>query len=117
MIETKAENELREAEVLAKRDVAVLWCGRATEYTATFAGKPWRYLLIPDGAVRENIELSWLDRQYAQVTAPTGHHGDGGAEVDTRRPAPAQTCPDAGNLWNPGSRSSAAQDHPGVRVR
>lgn len=91
MIETKAENELGDAEVLAKRDVAVLWCGRATEYTATYAGKPWRYLLIPDGAVLQNATLPWLDQQYAQQAAPDGHHGDSGAEVDTRRPASAQT--------------------------
>ncbi|HEX8316832.1 DEAD/DEAH box helicase [Longimicrobium sp.] len=76
MVETKAESELNDAEVLAKRDVAVLWCGRASEYTATYAGKPWRYLLVPHGAVTQNIQLSWLDRQYAQVTAPTGHRGN-----------------------------------------
>lgn len=83
MIETKAENEMRDAEVLAKRDVAVLWCERASEYTATYAGKPWRYLLIPHAAVMQNISLSWLDQQYAERTAPGGHRGNNRAETYT----------------------------------
>jgi type III restriction enzyme len=76
MIETKAENEMEDPEVTAKRDVAVLWCERATEYTASYDGKPWRYLLIPHGAVMQNAELSWLARQYGQTTAPDGHRGN-----------------------------------------
>jgi len=76
MIETKAENEMEDPEVLAKRDVAVLWCANATSYTATYAGKPWSYLLVPHGAVQQNASLSWLARQCAQKTAPSGHGGD-----------------------------------------
>lgn len=64
---------MRDAEVLAKRDVAVLWCGPASDYTATYACKPRRYLLIPHAAVMQNISLSWLDQQYAEGTAPGGH--------------------------------------------
>lgn len=83
MIETKAENEVHDAEVLAKRDVAVLWCDRASQYTATYAGKPWRYLLIPHSAVLQNMELAWLDQQYAEPTAPGGHRGNDAAEMET----------------------------------
>jgi type III restriction enzyme len=91
MIETKAENELANPEVIARRDVAVLWCGRASEYTATYEGKPWRYVLIPHAAVMQNIALAWLDQQYAQPTAPDGHRGNDVAEVDTSGAARAST--------------------------
>lgn len=73
MIEIKDEKELDDPEVLAKRDVAVLWCARATGYTATYRGKPWTYLLVPNGAAIQNASLAWLARQYVQSTAPEGH--------------------------------------------
>lgn len=73
MIEIKAENELNDPEVIAKRDVAVLWCANASEYTASYAGKPWRYLLIPHGSAVQNATLSYLAQQHAQGAAPGGH--------------------------------------------
>jgi type III restriction enzyme len=47
MLEPKMKSEMTDAVVLAKRDVAVAWCRRASEYAATHRGKPWRYVLIP----------------------------------------------------------------------
>lgn len=73
MIEVKAENELNDPEVIAKRDVAVLWCANASEYTASYGGKPWRYLLIPHGTAVQNATLPYLAQQHAQAAAPRGH--------------------------------------------
>lgn len=73
MIETKAENELNDPAVIAKRDVAVVWCANASEYTASYGGKPWRYLLIPHGAAVQNATLPYLAQQHAQAAAPRGH--------------------------------------------
>ena len=46
------ELALREVaeDVEAKRDVAVQWCGWATEHAQSYGGKPWRYALIPHDA-------------------------------------------------------------------
>ena len=34
---------MEDADVLAKRDVAVKWCEKASAHAATCSGKPWRY--------------------------------------------------------------------------
>jgi len=61
MLEPKARNEMETPEVIAKRDAAVTWCKRASDYAATYAGgKPWMYALIPHDAVAENMTLGAL---------------------------------------------------------
>lgn len=64
MLEPKAVSEMQDAEVLAKREVAVKWCQHATEYAAGYGGKPWRYALVPHDAVSENMTLSGLVKRY-----------------------------------------------------
>lgn len=60
MLESKARNELGDAEVLAKKAAAEKWCGLASTYTAANNGKPWKYLLIPHDLVAENMTLAGL---------------------------------------------------------
>ena len=67
---SKARNELDSAEVLAKRDAAVLWCSRASDHSATCGGKPWVYALIPDDAMAENMTLNGIARRYAVAVVP-----------------------------------------------
>ena len=64
MLEPKARNEMDDAEVLAKREVAVKWCRQATDHAATHGGKSWRYLLIPHDAIAENMTLTVLAGQF-----------------------------------------------------
>ena len=64
MLEPKAANQMTAPDVLAKRDVAVEWCRRATNHSASYGGKPWFYLLIPHDAIAENMTLEGLTRQY-----------------------------------------------------
>ena len=47
MLKAKMATQMTEKDVLAKRDVAIQWCGWASEHARTYAGKPWRYALIP----------------------------------------------------------------------
>ncbi len=71
MIEVKARNELGSAEVVAKRDAAVTWCERASEYTRSYdGGKPWIYSLIPHDEISEN----WTARNLvvAKTVSPAG---------------------------------------------
>jgi hypothetical protein len=51
-------------EQLAKQAAAELWCGRATAHATAHGGKPWRYVLIPHGAVAEDVTLAALVRRF-----------------------------------------------------
>jgi type III restriction enzyme len=64
VIETKARNELAAADVLAKRDAAVVWCERATDHAVSNSGKPWTYVLIPHDAVASNMTMDALVQQH-----------------------------------------------------
>ena len=64
MVETKAANAMKDADVVAKRDAGVKWCQHATEHAASYRGKPWQYLLIPHDAIAENMTLAGFAQQY-----------------------------------------------------
>jgi type III restriction enzyme len=68
MLEPKASNQINDPIVLAKRDVAVEWCARATSHAATYGGKSWRYALIPHDAIAENMTLAGIVGQYGVKT-------------------------------------------------
>jgi len=65
MLEPKMATQMQEKDVLAKRDVAVQWCGWASEHAKSYGGKPWRYALIPHDAIAENMTLDFLLKQYS----------------------------------------------------
>ena len=64
MLEPKASNQMHDADVLAKRDVAVRWCELATEYSRTTGGKPWKYALIPHDVITDNMTVQGLVEIY-----------------------------------------------------
>ena len=64
LLEPKRKSEMDDSEVLAKRDAAVAWCRRASEYTATYGGKPWTYALIPHDAIASNMTLKGLVERW-----------------------------------------------------
>ena len=66
MIEAKARNQLTSAEVLTKKAAAEEWCTYASQHAATRrAGKPWKYALVADDVVDENMSLDFLVRAGA----------------------------------------------------
>jgi len=67
MLEPKARNQMVDAIVLAKKDVAVKWCADASDHAQGTGGKPWRYLLIPHDEIAENITLDALAQRFAFV--------------------------------------------------
>ena len=67
MLEPKARNQMEDAEVLAKKEVAVLWCRRASDYAETCAGKPWTYVLIPHDEIAVNMTLAGLVGRFSVV--------------------------------------------------
>ncbi|OQY79708.1 MAG: type III restriction endonuclease subunit R [Chloroflexi bacterium UTCFX4] len=69
MLESKAANEMTDAQVLAKRDAAVQWCKHASAHAASHNGKPWQYALIPHDVIAGNMTLDWLVNQYGVKSA------------------------------------------------
>ena len=65
MLEPKAANQLEDPVVLAKREAAISWCRNATEHARSYGGKPWRYVLMPDDAIAENMSLEGLAARYS----------------------------------------------------
>jgi type III restriction enzyme len=64
MLEPKAKNEMEDAIVLTKKDVAEKWCANASSYAAKHSGKPWKYLLIPHDAIADNMTLEGLAAKF-----------------------------------------------------
>ena len=65
MLESKARNEIGNADVLAKKSAAETWCNHASVHTAENGGKPWQYLLIAHDTVSENMTLKGLAEKFA----------------------------------------------------
>ncbi|MGA9379893.1 MAG: DEAD/DEAH box helicase family protein [Phormidium sp.] len=68
MLEPKERNEIDDPQVLAKKNAAVQWCQYASEYMLNHGGKPWKYVLIPHDAIKENMTLKGLSDYYTATT-------------------------------------------------
>ncbi len=65
MLEPKMATQMDDADVLAKRDVAVQWCRWASEHARRSGGKRWRYALIPHDQIADNMGLDFFLKSYA----------------------------------------------------
>ncbi len=72
MLEPKMSTQLEDAEVLAKKAVAVEWCAHASEYMEKHSGKPWKYVLIPHDAIAQNRTLTGLAEQFSTARDSIG---------------------------------------------
>ncbi len=70
LLEPKASNQMDDPIVLAKRDAAVKWCQHASDYAATYGGKPWQYVLIPHDAIADNMTLTGLATRFSTPAPP-----------------------------------------------
>jgi type III restriction enzyme len=64
MLEPKAQNEINDPQVLAKKNVAIQWCKNASDYMLTHGGKPWQYVLIPHDAIAQNMTIKGLADRF-----------------------------------------------------
>ena len=62
MIETKARDDVKSPEVLAKAEAAAQWCAHASSFCKSIGGKPWTYLLLPHDQISEAARLTDLLR-------------------------------------------------------
>ena len=65
LLESKADSEMDNTKVVAKRDAAVKWCNQASAHASTYGGKAWKYVLIPHDIVLENMTLEGLAGRFA----------------------------------------------------
>lgn len=54
-----------DATVQSKAAAAEAWCRHDAVHERTHAGKPWRYVVIPDEAVKANRALASLVSEFA----------------------------------------------------
>ncbi len=67
IIEIKARKDLEDETVKAKAKAARTWVGHANAHAKTYAGKPWRYVMIPHDAMLGNVTLAGLAAKFAQT--------------------------------------------------
>lgn len=60
LCEVKADDEVHTPEVQEKARAGHAWCAAATEHAKEHGGKPWAYLLLPDGKIQPNFTLAGL---------------------------------------------------------
>lgn len=65
MVETKKEGDIESFEVQGKARAALEYCKHASDYTTQNNGKPWKYILIPHGAVQLNMSFGHLVKEYS----------------------------------------------------
>ena len=56
MVETKANNELNNEDVIEKKKAAMEYCSVVSKETS----KPWKYVLIPHDAVGRTMRLAFV---------------------------------------------------------
>jgi len=64
MVETKAQNEMKDEKVLAKAEAAAKWCKQASDYLLKHGGKEWKYLLVSHEEVKEQNLLSSYKQKF-----------------------------------------------------
>lgn len=60
MIETKAAVNISNEEVQQKKQAAEEYCRHASEFTAEYGGKPWRYILLPHDIIDRTANFEYL---------------------------------------------------------
>lgn len=65
VVEVKARSELGDPEVEAKARAGAVWCAAASEHDA--AGRPWRYLLVPDDVIDLTCTLEGLWKRFGRT--------------------------------------------------
>jgi type III restriction enzyme len=64
LVETKKASDIETPQVSEKAQAAMLYCARASKYTADHGGKPWKYILIPHNSVKVNMSLKTLVERF-----------------------------------------------------
>lgn len=66
LVEIKADNQLEDAEVLAKKKRAISYCKIVSEWAKSSKNKEWRHLFIPASKIKETTTLNYLINNYIE---------------------------------------------------
>ncbi len=69
LTEIKADNQMKDADVLEKAKAALQYCAYASEHNLQNDGKAWKYLLIPHSEVLPNMSFGYLAGKREYMTA------------------------------------------------
>ena len=67
MVEIKKDSELHSPEVRDKARAGLEYCKHVTKYNLEHAEKPWKYLLIPHGAVSLNMSFDYFANKFEET--------------------------------------------------
>jgi len=67
LVEVKAENQLTDPVVLAKKDRAIEYCIKASEYNISQGHKPFEYLFIPANQLMLNTSFNNLLQRFKEI--------------------------------------------------
>ena len=60
MVETKAERDMNDEDVQAKKAAAEAYCKTVSEYTKQNGGKPWKYVLLSENDFDKTFQLKYV---------------------------------------------------------
>jgi len=67
LVEVKADKDLENSDVLAKRKKAMYYCDRVSKWAESSGNKKWQYVLIPSSKITSSSTFKHLVEQYKQV--------------------------------------------------
>lgn len=64
LLEVKADNRTEDSNVVAKKDKAIEYCKKVSEWAIATKSKEWRYVLITSIKITESTTFKNLSEQY-----------------------------------------------------
>lgn len=64
LVEVKAEKDLNEPDVIAKKKRGILYCDTVTHWSEANGYKPWKYLFIPVNQIYPNSTFNIIAKKY-----------------------------------------------------
>jgi type III restriction enzyme len=64
LFEPKRDDQMQDPVVETKARAAATWCAHASEYELAHKGKPWRYILVPDNDIKDNMTVAGLAARF-----------------------------------------------------
>ena len=65
LVEVKADNQLEDEDVLAKKEKAISYCELVSKWALDTNNKKWTYLLIPSSKISANSTFKYLSETYS----------------------------------------------------
>jgi len=67
LVEVKAEKDLNDPDVIAKKKCGILYCETVTNWSDANGYKPWKYLFIPANQIYSNSTFMMIAKKYTVI--------------------------------------------------